>query len=221
MTNKTPPEENNGLKWLESGLIWKEKINEAAALIETSKYLDRYLRQPVEILIGAGNNFQKDFMSAGVGIATQIMRPFATELALKAMYEWENDHKTSIREHNLIKLYNTLSPKTQGLLRERYLTISQSIQHEFANQKIPPIEELLDEFQNAFQEERYFTEEAYFKTGYSSPNKGRLDAVVMAAWKTLSEDPKMAEKMFNLEALFRIPEQQENEEPHIARRKPM
>ena len=39
MTNKTPPEENNGLKWLESGLRWKERINEAAALIETSKYL--------------------------------------------------------------------------------------------------------------------------------------------------------------------------------------
>ena len=45
-------------------------------------YLDRYLRQPVEILIGAGNNFQKDLMSAGVSIATHIMRPFATELAL-------------------------------------------------------------------------------------------------------------------------------------------
>ena len=50
----------------------------------------------MEILIGAGNNFQKDFMSAGVGIATNIMRPFATELALKAMYEWENDHKKDI-----------------------------------------------------------------------------------------------------------------------------
>ena len=62
MTNKTPPEENNGLKWLESGLKWKERINEASALIETSRYLDKYFEQPVEMLIGAGNNFQKDFM---------------------------------------------------------------------------------------------------------------------------------------------------------------
>ena len=221
MTNKTPPEENNGLKWLESGLRWKERINEAAALIETSRYLDRYLKQPVEILIGAGNNFQKDFMSAGVGIATHIMRPFATELAIKAMYEWENDDKKDIQGHNLIKLYNILSPKTQGLLRERYLTISESIQHEFGNQAIPPIEELLKEFQNAFQEERYFTEEAHFKTGYSSPNQGRLDAVVMAAWKTLSEDPKMEARIFNLDALIPIHEQQANKEPHIVRRKPM
>ena len=221
MTNKTPPEEDNGLKWLENGLIWKERINEAAALIEISRYLDRYLRQPVGKLIGAGNNFQKDLMNSGVGIATQIMRPFAAELALKAMCEWENDHKKDIRGHNLIKLYNTLSPQTQGLLRERYLTISESSQHEFANQTIPPIEGLLEEFQNAFHEERYFTEEAYFKTGYSSPNKWRLDAVVKAAWETLSADPKMAEKMFNLEALFRIPEQQANEEPHIVRRKPI
>ena len=221
MTNKTPPEENNGLKWLESGLKWKERINEASALIETSRYLDKYFEQPVEMLIGAGNNFQKDFMLAGAGITTRIIRPFATELALKAMYEWENDNEKSIQGHNLIILYDALSPKTQSLLKEQYLTASESIRHEFENQTITLIEELLEEFQNAFPEKRYFTEEAYFKTGHSSPNERRLDAVVMAAWKTLSEDPKMRTRIFNLEALFRIPEQQANEEPHIVRRKPI
>ena len=85
MVNQTQPEDNNRLKWVESGLRRKDRIVDAAALIEASRYLDRYFRQPAEILIGAGNNFQKDLMTAGVGIATHIMRPFAAELALKAM----------------------------------------------------------------------------------------------------------------------------------------
>ena len=39
MTNKTPPEENNGLQWVPIRLLRKDRIVDAAALIEASKYL--------------------------------------------------------------------------------------------------------------------------------------------------------------------------------------
>ena len=222
MTNKTPPEENNGLKWVENGLLWKERIVEAAALIEASRYLLEYCKQSTADLVGTGNNFQKDLRMSGVAIAAKILRPFATEQALKAMYEWENDHKKQLSGHKLIELYHALSPQSQKLLKEQYLVSSKLPQDQFGIQPALPIEELLEEFNNAFQEERYFTEENNFKPGYSSPNYDRLDIVVQAAWEILSKDPKMEKRIFNFDALIRmLPEQQANEEPHIARRKPI
>ena len=222
MTNKTPPEENDELKWVESGLLRKDRIVDAAALIEASRYLQEYSTQPPADLVGTGNNFQKDLRMIGVSIAASILRPFAAEQALKAMYEWENDHKQQLSGHKLIELYRALSPQSQKLLNEQYLANSRSRHDESGIQPTLPIEELLKEFNNAFQEERYFTEDANFKPGYSSPNGDRLDIVVQAAWEILAKDPKMKARMFNLDALIRfLPEQQANEEPYIVRRKPI
>ena len=222
MTNKTPPQENNGLKWIENGLLRKDRIVDAAALIEASRYLQEYSRQPPADLVGTGNDFQKDLRMFGASIAANILRPFATEQALKAMYEWENDHKKQLSGHKLIELYQALSPQSQKLLKEQYLVNSRLRHDESGTQPPLPIEELLEEFNNAFQEERYFTEDANFKPGYSSPNYDRLDIVVQAAWEILSKDPKMKTRMFNLDALIRLPpEQQANEEPHILKRKPI
>ena len=223
MTNKTPPEENNGLKWVENGLLRKDRIVDAAALIEASRYLEEHSKQPPEDVVGSGNDFQKDLRMSGVTIAAQILRPFATEQALKAMYEWENDHKKKQRsEHKLIELYHALSPQSQKLLKEQYLVNSRLHHDEPGTQPTLPIEELLEEFNDAFQEQRYFTEDGNFKPGYSSPNFDRLDIVVQAAWEILSKDPKMKTRMFNFDALIRLPpDQQANEEPHIVRRKPI
>ena len=87
MVNQTPSEEDNGLNWVESGLRRKDRIVDAAALIEASRYLEEYLKQSPANLVGSGNNFQKDLRMSGVVIAANILRPFATELAIKAMYE--------------------------------------------------------------------------------------------------------------------------------------
>ena len=222
MVNQTPSEEDNGLNWVESGLRRKDRIVDAAALIEASRYLEEYLKQSPANLVGSGNNFQKDLRMSGVVIAANILRPFATELAIKAMYEWDNDHKKTLSGHKLIELYHALSPQSQKLLKEQYLVNSRLPQDEFGTQPTLPIEELLEEFNDAFQEERYFTEDENFKAGYSSPNSDRLDIVVQAAWEVLSKDEKMKTRIFNLDALIRLlPEQQANEEPHIARRKPI
>ena len=222
MTNKTPPEENNELKWVENGLLRKDRIVDAAALIEASRYLLEYSKQPPADLVGTGNNFQKDLRISGVSIAASILRPFATEQALKAMYGWENDHKQELSGHKLIELYRALSPQSQKLLNEQYLANSKSRFDTSGIQPTLPIEELLEEFNNAFQEERYFTEKANFKPGSSSPNGDRLDIVVQAAWEILAKDPKMKARMFNFDALIRfLPEQQANEEPYIVRRKPI
>ena len=45
MVNQTPAEEDNGLNWVESGLRRKDRIVDAAALIEASRYLEEYLKQ--------------------------------------------------------------------------------------------------------------------------------------------------------------------------------
>ena len=222
MTNKIPPEENNGLKWVENGLLRKDRIVDAAALIEASRYLHEYLTQPPEDLVGTGNNFQKDLRLMGVSIANSILRPFAAEQALKAIYEWENDHKQGLSGHKLIELYRALSPQSQKLLNDQYLADSRSRHSESGIQPIIPIKELLEEFNNAFQEKRYFTEKANFKTGSSSPNEDRLEIVVDAAWEILAKEPKMMKRMFNFGALIRLlPEQPANEEPYIVRRKPI
>ena len=222
MTNKTTSGENNGLKWIENGLRVKDRIVDAAALIEASRYLLEYFDQSPEDIVGTGNDFQKDMRLLGASMATKILRPFATEQALKAMYEWENDHKKQLPGHKLIELYHALSPQSQKLLKEQYLVSSKLPQDQFGTLPALPIEELLVEFNDAFQKERYFSEEQNFKPGYSSPNFERLDVVVMAAWEILSKDPKMETRIFNFDALIRIPsEQQANENPHVVRREPI
>ena len=201
MTNKTPPEENNGLQWVPIRLLRKDRIVDAAALIEASKYLEEYFEQSPANLVGTGPNFQKDLRMTGAAIAMNIIRPFATEQALKAMYEWETGHKKQLSGHKLIELYHALSPQSQKRIREQYL-INSRHHDELGTQPTLPIEELLEEFNDAFHEQRYFTEEANFKPGRSSPNSHKLDIVVQAAWDILYRDPKMKTRMFNFDAII-------------------
>ena len=221
MTNQNANGENKGLKWVENGLRRKDRIVDAVALIEASRYLDEYSKQSPEDLVGTGNNFQKDLRHVGVATAANILRPFATELALKAVYEWENDHEKTMSGHDLTVLYGALSQQSQELLKDQYLSNSQRLKHTFPTPATIQIEELLEEFKNAFEQERYFTEEKYFTPGYSSPNLHRLDLVVLAAWEILTKDTKMTERIFNLDAIIRVPEQQMAPNPHIVRRRPI
>ena len=165
MTNKTPPEENNELKWVEIGLLRKDRIVDAAALIEASRYLHGVLNTATRRPCRNRKQLSKGPEADGsVHSSDSILRPFAAEQALKAMYEWENDHKQGLSGHKLIELYRDLSPQSQKLLKEQYLANSRSRHDESGIEPIIPIEELLEEFNNAFQEKRYFTEKANFKT---------------------------------------------------------
>ena len=194
-----PVKRNNGFVWVPNRLLAKNKIVDAASLVEASTYLLDYFNQPPTDIVGVGPNYRKDLRSNGTSLAASILRPFATELALKALYEWEHDHKTQIHGHQLVELYHALSPETRKNLTEQYLDTSRS---RFGAQQTPSIEELLEEFNVGFQENRYRSEDQYFKPGRSSPNIERLDVVVQAAWNILAKDEKMMRRMFSPEQML-------------------
>ena len=194
-----PVKRNNGLVWVPNRLLAKNKIVDAASLVEASRYLLDYCKQPATDLVGVGPDYRKDLLSGGTSLTAGILRPFATELALKALYEWEHDHKTEKQGHKLVELYHALSPETRKNLTEQYLDASRS---GFGAQQTPSIEELLEEFNDGFQESRYRSEAKYFKPGYSSPNIERLDFVVQAAWNILVKDENMMRRMFSPEQML-------------------
>ena len=79
-----PVKRNNGLVWVPNRLLAKDKIVDAASLVEASRYLLDYCKQPATDLVGVGPDYRKDLLSGGTSLAAGILRPFATELALKA-----------------------------------------------------------------------------------------------------------------------------------------
>ena len=202
--------DNSGLQWLKSRLRYKDqRITQAAGLVEAARHLDNYYNQPEENLVGKGNDFQKDLLLSGNAMAANILRPLATELALKAVYEWENND-TSVRGHKLLDLWKSLSPRSQEWLkslyerqyhsdanpnkgvvikgRENYYTI-----HEL------PIELLLEAYNDAFHEFRYFSEPTIFTPGYLNSHIKKLDFVVHAVWEMLSIETDMIPKIFSIE----------------------
>ena len=101
--------DSSGLQWIKNRLRYKgQRITQAAALVEAARYLDNFYNQPAENLAGEGNDFQKDLLLAGNALAANILRPFAAELALKTVYEWENNN-AAVKEHKLLNLWKSLS----------------------------------------------------------------------------------------------------------------
>ena len=202
--------DNSGLQWVKSRLRYKEqRITLAASLVEAARHLDNYYKQPARNLEGKGNDFQKDLLLTGNVFATNILRPLATELALKAVYEWES-HEAAIKEHKLLNLWNKLSPQSQRKLESLYQHYYHSstdpnkevelehngkryVMHEF------PIVLLLETYNDAFHRSRYFNEPTLFTSGYLNLHTEKLDFVVRAAWEMLSTDTDMIPKIFNIE----------------------
>ena len=202
--------DNSGLQWIKNRLRYREqRITQAASLVEAARHLDNYYSQPAESLVGKGNDFRKDLLLAGNALAANILRPLATELALKAVYEWEN-HDAEIHGHKLLTLWKKLSPQSQRRLESLYQHYYHSstnpnkkvelehngkryVMHEF------PIILLLETYNDAFHRSRYFNEPALFTSGYQNLHTEKLDFVVRAAWEMLSTDTDMIPKIFDLE----------------------
>ena len=188
--------DNSGLQWVKTRLLFKDqRITQAGALIESARYLREYYNQPVKYLAGKGNNFQKDLLTAGNALAANIVSTLAVELALKAVYEWENN-KAANKKHKLVDLWNSLSSQSQSQLESGYIQYYRL--HGGQNQEELPIVRLLEEFDDAFHEYRYFNEPEIFKPGHQNLHIDKLDFVVLAAWDMLSIDADMIPKMFDM-----------------------
>ena len=202
--------DNSGPQWIKSRLRYKDqRITQAASLVEAARYLDNYYNQPAESLSGKGNDFQKDLLLTGNAFAANILRPFATELALKAVYEWENNNAT-VKGHKLLKLWKTLSSQSQRRLESLYLRYYHSdanpnrdVELEYAGKRyvMPefPIVLLLETYNDAFDKSRYFNEPAIFTSGDQNSHIVKLDFVVQAVWEMLSTDTDMIPKIFSIE----------------------
>ena len=202
--------ENPGLQWIKSRLRVKDqRITQAAALVEAARYLDNFYNQPTENLVGRGNDFKKDLLFAGNALAANILRPFAVELALKSVYEWENNN-AAVKEHKLLHLSESLSSQSQrrleSLYRRQYHSVASPnkdvvievggkryVMNEF------PIAMLLETYSDAFHKSRYFNEPAIFTPGDQNLHTNKLDFVVQAAWEMLSTDTDMIPKIFSIE----------------------
>ena len=202
--------DNSGLQWIKSRLRFKnQRITQAAALVEAARYLNNFYNQPAENLVGKGNDFQEDLLFVGNALAANILRPFATELALKAVYEWENNN-AAVKEHKLLNLWKSLSSQSQRRVESLY----QRHYHSNANPNKDvvieaygkryvinefPIVMLLEAFNDAFHKFRYFNEPAIFTSGDQNLHTEKLDFVVQAIWELLSTDTDMIPKIFSIE----------------------
>ena len=189
--------DNSGLQWVENRLLFKgQRITQAGALLESARYLCKYYNQPVENLAGKGNDFQKDLLTAGNALAANILRTLSVELALKAVYEWENN-KAADKKHKLLDLWKLLSSQSQSQLESGYLHNYRLYEGQ-DKAKEWPIVRLLEEFNDAFHESRYFNEPNIFKPGDQNLHITKLDFVVLAAWEMISTDIDMIPKIFDM-----------------------
>ena len=201
---------DSGLQWIKSRLRYKDqRITQAASLVEAARHLDNYYNQPAENLAGNGNDFQKDLRLTGNAFAANILRPLATGLALKAVYEWENNN-AAVKEHKLLILWETLSSQSQIRLESLYRRYYHSdanpnkdVEIEHGGERYVmhelPIVLLLEAYNDAFHESRYFNEPAIYTSGYQNLHTKKLDFVVQAAWEMLSNDIDMIHKIFSME----------------------
>ncbi len=176
--------------------------------MEAARYLDNFYNQPTENLVGRGNDFQKDLLLVGNALAANILRPFAAELALKSVYEWENNN-TAVKEHKLLNLWKSLSSQSQRRLEILYqrhyhsdANLNKDVVIETYGKRYVinefPILILLETFDDAFHKYRYFNEPAIFTPGDQNLHTQKLDFVVLAAWEMLSSDTDMIPKIFSI-----------------------
>ena len=94
----------------------------------------------------------------GCGVASIVLRSFATELSIKALYMQENvgDAKWG---HNLRELFLSLSPETQASVERRFERIRQEkISKGIYSGETEPLVEVLDTHKNDFETWRYINE---------------------------------------------------------------
>jgi hypothetical protein len=180
----------SGLKWVGPLSVSKNRINMAMGYIKVARLLqdDRFARATLRKNSG---DIETDMLLLGEGCTSDMLRGLATELAFKAVYEWETQ-TVAPQGHKLTRLYGKLCVDSQYRLKERY-------QRQMAEEEEEqvPLEALLNECDDLFERERYATEKGYWQSqvGVSSLNIRFLDWVVIAAWKLCITAPHNSDRI--------------------------
>ena len=96
--------------------------------------------------------------TSGFFMASTVLRPLATELALKALYMHETGDDP-IHEHNLKILFQGLKPTTQASVEQRFERIRQDkIARGIYSGETDPLSQVLANHMNDFIEWRYIHE---------------------------------------------------------------
>ena len=96
---------------------------------------------------------------AGCAITSIVLRPFATELALKALYIQETGGEP-IHKHDLKVLFESLQPTTQTSVEQRFERIRQEkINRGIYSGQTDSLLQVLTNHRNDFQEWRYLHEQ--------------------------------------------------------------
>ncbi len=96
--------------------------------------------------------------AAGCGITSIVLRPFAAELALKALYMQETGGEPK-HEHDLKILFENLGPATQVSVEQRFERIRQDkTTRGVYSGETDPLIQVLTNHRNDFQEWRYLHE---------------------------------------------------------------
>ena len=93
--------------------------------------------------------------AAGCGITSIVLRPFATELALKALYMQETGGEPK-HEHDLRILFESLEPATQASVDQRFERIRQTkINQGIYTGETDPLLQVLTNHRDDFEKWRY------------------------------------------------------------------
>ena len=115
--------------------------------------------------------------AAGCGITSIVLRPLATELALKALYMQETGGEPK-HKHDLKVLFESLEPATQSSVEQRFERIRQEkINRGVYSGEIDSLLQVLTNHRNDFEKWRYLHEQ----TGGLNTQPTVLNSIIEAA----------------------------------------
>ena len=130
----------------------------AMAMAQAFHWADRHLDQMLANPVIASDQLA----AAGCGITSIVLRPFATELALKALYLQETSGEPR-HVHDLKALFESLEPATQKAVEQRFERIRQAkIEKGIYSGETDPLLQVLTRHKDDFEQWRYLHEQIGF-----------------------------------------------------------
>ena len=131
--------------------------NPARVAMNTARafhWADQHLDQMLAVSIAV----RDELAVLGCGIVSIVLRPFATELALKALYMQETSDEPK-RTHDLKVLFESLEPATQKSVEQRFERIRQAkITKGTYSGETDPLLQVLTRHKDDFEKWRYVHE---------------------------------------------------------------
>lgn len=164
---------------------------DAHSMIENARSLQIVAKE-----LGKNGNAagQKDYrLLLGMGLASSILLSLATEIALKA-WQCSDRGRAPVRDHDLLKLFNSLNPDTQEMLEARmrklsphsvwagdprFRNLNADFQAMFAA-KMHPLRDVLREHRDANMHWRYLYEKP--SAGFETSEVDRTLTVIIDAF---------------------------------------